>query len=202
MKTYEKVIDVSDTPTIVFGRRAVTWWSTVAFIAIEATTLVICVVTYLYIRKNFHHWPPPPLRVPDLIRPTISVAFLALTNIPNYWLHQKVRQMDKGGARVGFLLMSALIAIAVVLRIYDFRDINAHWDTNAYASAAWITIAFHSTLLFLQALEIWVFTALFWFGPLEGKHFSDADDNCTYWYFMSLVWIPVYMLLYWTPRLI
>jgi cytochrome c oxidase subunit III len=202
MKTYEKVIDVSDTPTIVFGRRAVTWWSTVAFIAIEATTLVICVVTYLYIRKNFHHWPPPPLRVPDLIRPTISVAFLALTNIPNYWLHQKVRQMDKGGARVGFLLMSALIAIAVVLRVYDFRDINAHWDTNAYASAAWITIAFHSTLLFLQALEIWVFTALFWFGPLEGKHFSDADDNCTYWYFMSLVWIPVYMLLYWTPRLI
>jgi heme/copper-type cytochrome/quinol oxidase subunit 3 len=110
--------------------------------------------------------------------------------------------MDKGGARVGFLLMSALIAIAVVLRVYDFRDINAHWDTNAYASAAWITIAFHSTLLFLQALEIWVFTALFWFGPLEGKHFSDADDNCTYWYFMSLVWIPVYMLLYWTPRLI
>jgi heme/copper-type cytochrome/quinol oxidase subunit 3 len=202
MKTYEKVIDVSDTPTIVFGRRAVTWWSTVAFIAIEATTLVICVVTYLYIRKNFHHWPPPPLRVPDLIRPTISVVFLALTNIPNYWLHQKVRQMDKGGARVGFLLMSALIAIAVVLRVYDFRDINAHWDTNAYASAAWITIAFHSTLLFLQALEIWVFTALFWFGPLEGKHFSDADDNCTYWYFMSLVWIPVYMLLYWTPRLI
>jgi cytochrome c oxidase subunit III len=202
MKTYEKVIDVSATPTIVFGRRAVTWWSTVAFIAIEATTLVICVVTYLYIRKNFHHWPPPPLRVPDLIRPTISVAFLALTNIPNYWLHQKVRQMDKGGARVGFLLMSALIAIAVVLRVYDFRDINAHWDTNAYASAAWITIAFHSTLLFLQALEIWVFTALFWFGPLEGKHFSDADDNCTYWYFMSLVWIPVYMLLYWTPRLI
>jgi heme/copper-type cytochrome/quinol oxidase subunit 3 len=202
MKTYEKVIDVSDTPTIVFGRRAVTWWSTVAFIAIEATTLVICVVTYLYIRKNFHHWPPPPLRVPDLIRPTISVAFLALTNIPNYWLHQKVRQMDKGGARVGFLLMSALIAIAVVLRVYDFRDINAHWDTNAYASAAWITIAFHSTLLFLQALEIWVFTALFWFGPLEGKHFSDADDNCTYWYFMSLVWIPVYMFLYWTPRLI
>jgi heme/copper-type cytochrome/quinol oxidase subunit 3 len=202
MKTYEKVIDVSDTPTIVFGRRAVTWWSTVAFIAIEATTLVICVVTYLYIRKNFHHWPPPPLRVPDLIPPTISVAFLALTNIPNYWLHQKVRQMDKGGARVGFLLMSALIAIAVVLRVYDFRDINAHWDTNAYASAAWITIAFHSTLLFLQALEIWVFTALFWFGPLEGKHFSDADDNCTYWYFMSLVWIPVYMLLYWTPRLI
>lgn len=201
MKAYEKVIDVTETPTIVFGRRAGTWWGTAGFICIEATTLVVCVMTYLYVRKNFHAWPPPPLRVPDLIRPTISAAFLALTVIPNYWLHQRVRKLDKRGTQVGLLVMSIAVAIAVVLRIYDFRDINAHWDTNAYGSAAWITIAFHSTLLFLEALETWVFTALFWFGPVEGKHFSDADDNCLYWYFMSLVWLPMYMLLYWTPRL-
>ena len=94
MKTYEKVIDVSETPTIVFGRRASTWWGTTAFIAIEATTLVICTMTYLYVRKNFHHIPPAPLRVPDLLRPTLGAAFLALTNIPNYWLHQKVRRLD------------------------------------------------------------------------------------------------------------
>ena len=202
MKTYEKVLDVSETPTIVFGRRAATWWGTTAFIAIEATTLVICVVTYLYVRKNFHHWPPPPLRVPDLIRPTISAVFLSLTNIPNYWLHQRVRRVDKRGAQIGLGFMSVAVAIALVLRFFDFRDLNAHWDTNAYGSAVWITVAFHFTLLGLEALETWVFTALCWFGPLEGKHFGDADDNCLYWYFMSLVWLPIYMLIYWTPRLI
>ena len=202
MRTYEKVIDVTNTPTIVFGRRASTWWGTTAFICIEATTLVICVVTYLYLRKNFHHWPPPPLRVPDLIRPSITAAFLALSNIPNRWLHNRVRRLDKGGVRLGMLAMSIVVAVAVVLRIYDFRDLNTHWDTNAYGSAAWITVAFHSTLLFLEALETWVFTALFWFGPTEGKHFADADDNCVYWYFMSLVWIPMYVLVYWTPRLV
>jgi heme/copper-type cytochrome/quinol oxidase subunit 3 len=202
MKTYTPVVNVADTPTIVFGRRAMTWWSTIAFIAIESTTLVVCVVTYLYVRKNFHHWPPPPLRVPDLLRPTISAVFLALTCIPNFWLHKRVRRLDKRGVQFGLLVMSVLAAIAIWFRVYDFRDINAHWDTNAYGSAAWITIAFHSTLLALEALETWVFTALFWFGSLEGKHFSDADDNCVYWYFMSLVWIPMYMLLYWTPRLI
>jgi heme/copper-type cytochrome/quinol oxidase subunit 3 len=201
MKTYEKVIDVAETPTLVLGRRASTWWGTTAFIAIEFSTLVICVMTYLYLRKNEHHWPPPPLRVPDIIRPTITAVFLALTVIPNYWLHQRVRRLDKRGVQFGLLVMSILVAIALVLRLYDFRDINAHWDTNAYGSAVWITIAFHSTLLFLEALETWVFTALFWFGPIEGKHFSDADDNCVYWYFMSLVWIPMYMLLYWVPRL-
>lgn len=201
MKTYEKVIDVSQTPTIVFGRRALTWWGTVAFICIESTTLLVCIMTLLYVRKNFHNWPPPPLRVPDLLRPTISAVFLGLTVIPNYWFHQKVRKLDKRGAQIGFLIMSTLAAVAVVLRIYDFRDLNAHWDTNAYGSAAWLTVAFHSTLLFLEAIETWVFTALFWFGPVEGKHFGDADDNAVYWYFMSLVWLPMYAIVYWTPRL-
>ena len=202
MKSYHGVLDVTETPTVVFGRRAGTWWGTVAFICIEATTLVICVVTYLYFRKNFHHWPPPPHRVPDLLRPTISAVFLALTCVPNYWLHQKTRMLDKGGARVGLLIMSLLVVVAVILRLYDFRDLNVHWDSNAYASAAWITVAFHSTLLFLEALETCVFTALFWFGSVEGKHFSDVDDNCLYWYFMSIVWLPMYALIYWMPRLI
>jgi heme/copper-type cytochrome/quinol oxidase subunit 3 len=202
MKTYEKVVDVTETPTVVFGRRASTWLGTTAFIAIEGTTLVICIMTYLYVRKNFHRWPPPPLVVPDLIRPTISALFLALTTIPNYWLHQKVRKLDKRGTQIGLLVMSILVAIAVWLRAYDFRDLNAHWDTNAYGSAAWITVAFHSTLLALEALETWVFTALFWFGPLEGKHFSDADDNCAYWYFMAIAWLPMYALIFWVPRLV
>jgi heme/copper-type cytochrome/quinol oxidase subunit 3 len=158
-------------------------------------------MTFLYVRKNFHHWPPPPLRVPDLLRPTISAVFLALTVIPNRWFHNKVRRLDKRGVQIGLLVMSILAAIAVVLRIYDFRDLNAHWDTNAYGSAAWLTVAFHSTLLFLEAIETWVFAALFWFGPVEGKHFGDADDNAVYWYFMSLVWLPMYAIVYWTPRL-
>ena len=116
MKTYEKVIDVSQTPTIVFGRRASTWWGTAGFMAIEGTTLVICVVTYLYLRKNFHHWPPPPLRVPDLLRPSLTAALLALSNIPNRWLHQRARKLDKRGTQIGLLIMSLVAAAAVVLQ--------------------------------------------------------------------------------------
>lgn len=201
MKEYQAVVDVSKTPAIVFGRRALTWWGTVAFICIEAMTLVICVMAYLYVRKNYQQWPPPPNRVPDVIRPTISAVFLALTNIPNYWLHQRVRRLDKRGVQIGLLMMTVCAIIAVILRFYDFRDLNVHWDTNAYASAAWITVAFHFTLLSLELLETSVFAALFWFGSTEGKHFTDADGNCVYWYFMSLVWLPLYLLVYWSPRL-
>ena len=132
--------------------------------------------------------------------PTLSVAFLALTNVPNYWLHQKFRKLDKRAAAMGLLLMALLATIAVGLRVFDFRDLNTHWDSNAYSSAAWFTVGAHTSLLFFEMIETWVFVALFWFGPIEGKHFADGEDNCVYWYFMSLVWIPFYILLYWSPR--
>jgi cytochrome c oxidase subunit 3 len=202
MKRYRSLIDVSDLPTFTFGRSAITWWGTLGYMAIEGMSLVVCAVTYLYLRKNVYHWPPPPTQLPGVFLPGIGAAFLALTNIANYWLHQAARRLDLGATRIGFLILSVLGAIAIVFRVYDFRELNTHWDSNAYASAAWLTVGFHAALLVFEVIETWVFTALMWFGPVEGKHFSDADDNCLYWYFMSLIWLPLYVLIYWSPRLL
>jgi cytochrome c oxidase subunit III len=35
----------------------------------------------------------------------------------------------------------------------------------------------------------------------HGKRFSDVSDNAFYWNFVVLSWPPIYVLLYWTPRL-
>jgi heme/copper-type cytochrome/quinol oxidase subunit 3 len=200
MKRHYPVLDVAQLPTIAFGRRSPTWWGTVGFMVIEASTLVVAAVSYLYLRKNHHDWPPEPYALPSLIIPTISALLLALSNIPNRWLHKASRRMDKRPVQVGLLIMGILATIAVGIRIFDFRELNVHWDTNAYASAAWLTLSFHTMLLAFEMVETWVFAALFWFGPVEGKHFADVEDNCVYWYFMSLVWLPVYALLYLSPR--
>jgi cytochrome c oxidase subunit III len=202
MKRYRSLIDVSELPTFTFGRSAITWWGTLGFAAIEGTSLVVCAVAYLYMRKNVYQWPPPPTHLPGVVLPGIGAAFLALTNIMNYHLHKGVRRMDLSATRRGMLIMSILGAIAIVFRVYDFRELNTHWDSNAYSSAAWVTVGFHAGLLAFEVIETWVFTALMWFGPVEGKHFADADDNCFYWYFMSLVWLPIYVLIYWSPRLL
>jgi heme/copper-type cytochrome/quinol oxidase subunit 3 len=202
MKRYRQMIDVSNLPTFVFGRDAITWWGTIGFAAIEGMSLIVCGVAYLYLRKNVYHWPPPPTRLPGVLLPGIGAAFLALTNIANYWLHRAVRRLDIGKTKQGFLIMSILGAIAIAFRVYDFRELNTHWDSNAYSSAAWVMVGFHAGLLVFEVIETWVFTALVWLGSLEGKHFADADDNCFYWYFMSLVWLPIYVLIYWSPRLL
>src|SRR4051812_35222829 len=108
MKRYRPIIDVSELPTFSFGRSAITWWGTLGYIAIEGMTIVVCVVAYMYLRKNEYHWPPAPTPLPGVILPGIGAAFLALTNIANYRLHLVVRRMDLTGTKIWFLVMSIL----------------------------------------------------------------------------------------------
>jgi hypothetical protein len=37
--------------------------------------------------------------------------------------------------------------------------------------------------------------------PTE-RHFTDASDLAVYWLYMTLVWVPLYAMLYWAPRII
>ncbi len=41
---------------------------------------------------------------------------------------------------------------------------------------------------------------LLWFGPIEGRRFVDAEENQSYWDFVVLAWLPVWVTLYWLPR--
>ena len=33
------------------------------------------------------------------------------------------------------------------------------------------------------------------------RRFVDVSENAFYWYFVVLVWLPLYAVIYWVPRL-
>jgi len=200
MKRYRISGDVSELPTVVFGSRGSLWWGTLAFMLIEGTEIAVCVASYLYVRKNFHDWPPPPTPLPSLLIPTIGVITMLLSIVMMYRVDKAAKALDKPAVQRGLVIMSLFGIALVALRFYDFGALNTHWDTDAYGSTAWATVGFHSSLLFLEVVETMVFTALALVGPWEAKHFSDTEDNALYWYFMCGIWIPVYVLLFIMPR--
>jgi cytochrome c oxidase subunit I+III len=200
MKRYKIAGDVSELPSVVFGKRAITWWGTLMFMFIEGMTIAVCAASYLYVRKNFHAWPPPPTPLASLLIPTIGVVTMLASIVMMRRVQKAAEALDKPAVTSGLVIM-ALFGIALVaLRVFDFGSLNTHWDTDAYGSTAWATVAFHSTLLLFEAVETTVFAVLALAGPWEAKHFSDAEDNAMYWYFMCGIWIPVYVLLFILPR--
>ena len=195
------VADVSGLPRTVFGHRSLMWWGTLGFIVIEGTTLFICVVSYFYLRRNFATWPPEHVFRPALLIPTVQVALMALSNIPMRAADKASSRMDLAGVRRNFLICSVLAFVMVVLRWFEFKSLNVRWDTNAYGSAAWATVLSHGTLLLLEFVETVVFTVLLFGSEVEERDLSGASDNALYWYFMTGVWIPLYVIVYLSPYL-
>jgi cytochrome c oxidase subunit III len=199
MRPTRPVADVSALPRTVFGHRALMWWGTLGFIAIEGTTLVICVVSYFYLRRNFSTWPPEHIYRPSLLIPTVQVLLMMASNIPMRAVDRASSRMDLPAVRRGLVICSVLILVMCVLRVFEFRSLHVHWDTTAYGSVAWAIIFSHGTLLWLETAEMLAITALL-FGPtVEERDLSGVSDNALYWYFLTGVYVPLYVIVFLSP---
>jgi cytochrome c oxidase subunit 3 len=199
MKPMRVVADVSGLPRIVFGHRSLMWWGTLGFIAIEGTTLFICVVSYFYLRKNFSTWPPEHVLRPSLVVPTVQVILMLASIIPMGWVDAASRRLDLRGVRIGLVACSVLAVTMTILRWFEFQSLNVRWDSNAYGSAAWATLTAHSTLLLLETFETIAFTVLMFGAAVEKRDLAGASDNAFYWYFMAGIWPPLAAVIYLSP---
>jgi heme/copper-type cytochrome/quinol oxidase subunit 3 len=199
MRPIRAVADVRDLPRTVFGHRSLMWWGTLGFIMIEGTTLFICVVTYFYLRRNFSSWPPEHIWRPGLLVPTIQAALMLLSNIPMYAVDRASRKLDLGAVRTGMAICSLLIVTMCVLRVFEFHAIKVRWDTSAYGSVAWAALVAHTTLLVLEAAETLTITVMMFQPDVEERDLSGVSDNAFYWYFLTGVWIPLYVMVFLTP---
>ena len=199
MKPVRVTADISALPRTVFGHRSLMWWGTVGFIMIEGTTLFICVVSYFYLRRNFATWPPQHIYRPAILIPTIQAVLMLASNIPMRGVDRASSRMDIAGVRRGLVICSVLIVIMTVLRWFELGAVKVRWDTNAYGSVAWATLVSHSTLLVLEMAETITITALMFQPDVEERDLSGVSDNALYWYFLTLVWIPLYIMVFLTP---
>jgi heme/copper-type cytochrome/quinol oxidase subunit 3 len=159
------------------------------------------VVSYFYLRRNFSTWPPEHVFRPALLIPTIQAGLMLLSNFPMASVDRAARRMDLRGVQKGMVVCSILAVIMTVLRWFEFKSLNVRWDSNAYGSAAWATLTSHGTLLLLETAETIAFTVLLLAGPVEERDLAGASDNALYWYFMSGVWIPLYIVIFLSPYL-
>lgn len=194
-------IDVSELPTTTFGRRNTNWWGTVGFMVIEGTTLLVVAASLLYLRGNFDSWPPRPILPPDLGVPTIVLLLLLAKLVPAWLCIDAAKRLDRSATRLWLAVALVLGAAATGFRLLEFESLNVRWDTNAYGSAVWVLLGFHTTLLLFDVLETAALILLLSSEDrLRSKHFADAADSAVYEFFLSLAWVPLYLLVYLLPR--
>jgi len=196
-------IDVSALPDHGFGSRSVMWWATVLVILIEATVFVATITSYFYLQGNEAAWPPPDTPLPGLEWPTVNTIILLVSLLPNQFVKAAAEKMELRKVQIG-MIVADLIAIGfVAVRVLEFAHLNVRWDSSAYGSITWTLLGFHTFHLVTDLFDSIVLTVLmFTRHGREPKRFVDASENCFYWYFVVLSWLPIYAVLYWAPRIL
>lgn len=194
--------DLSGLQTHGFSHRALTWWGLVAFFLIEGTAFAMAIAAYFFLMNQEQAWPPPPFAPPDLLAGTLFTIVLLLSEIPNSLAKhaadhgelKKLRWLLIGHAAAGLVLLG--------LRLWEFGSLNVLWTDNAYGSILWALLLLHAAHFLTDWVDTLVLACLM-HGKhgMEGRRFVDCSENAIYWRFVWLTWLPIYLMIYWLPRL-
>lgn len=197
----EQVVrDVSSLPTFGFGSKSTPWWGTLAFVGLEGMGFAIIIAAYLFLVATNANWPlssPPP----NLWAGTLNTVVLVVSVVPNIWASHVAKRFDLRLVRVALIVMSVIGLATLAIRGFEFGNLNVRWDSDAYGSVVWVVLGLHTTHLATDIGDTIVLTVLMFTRHATPRRFSDVTDNVFYWNFVILAWLPLYLLLYWAPRL-
>jgi cytochrome c oxidase subunit III len=193
--------DVSGLPTHAFSYRSLTWWGIIAYMVIEGMFFVLTIAAYFFLMSHERSWAPQPWDPPNLVWGTLFTLIILASEIVNTVIKKAANEYDTDKI-LSLLPWMVLVGIVlIVIRGLEFNSLNVLWWENAYGSVIW-------TLLFLHALHLVTDlfdTVVLWFlmktpHGQEPRRLVDVDENCLYWRYLWLSWLPIYLLIYWVPR--
>jgi heme/copper-type cytochrome/quinol oxidase subunit 3 len=193
------VIDVSPLPKFAFGHKGLIWWGTVGFMVIEGSMFVMGLIVYFYLRLKVEAW-PPSLPNPDIGFASANLAVVLASCVPNALAKRAAEAFDLRKVRLWLVVLTLAGAITLVLRAFEYTQLNCRWDDNAYGSIVWVLLSLHTIHVGTDVVESAVLTALMFIGPVTDRRFVDASENSLYWYFIAAWWIPIYLTIYFAPR--
>ncbi|WP_249341670.1 cytochrome c oxidase subunit 3 [Sphingomonas sp. 3P27F8] len=191
---------MSDLPDCAMGPRNIVWWGNIGFMLIEGTAFLLAMAVYLYLQSESPSWPPAGDTPPDLAWSTMFTVGLFTSEALNLWVSRKAKAKDAAGVRRGTLLMALAGLMFLVVRGVELDHLNIRWDQDAYGSAVWMLMVLHTSHLTTELGESAVQSAWLHTHRIDPDQFSDVQDNCEYWTFVVLAWVPIYVLIYWVPR--
>jgi heme/copper-type cytochrome/quinol oxidase subunit 3 len=192
-------LDVSGLPSYGFAHRSLMWWGNAGMMTIEGVAFGFMVVIYFYLRDISRVWPDAG-SPPDLLWGTLNLAVILVSAAPNYLAQEAALDRSLPRVRIWLYVCSAFGIALVAVRWFEFGALNVRWDDGAYGSVGWVLMGLHSFNLLTDVLDTFVLTAVTYSKPVEGKRFVDIAENCGYWYFVVLTWLPIYAVVYFGAR--
>jgi cytochrome c oxidase subunit 3 len=139
---------------------------------------------------------------PGLVVSGLFTALLLLSEIGNVLTNRAAHAERQRATQIGLVAMSLVGLILLWIRWHELHALNVRWDDSAYGSIVWALMFLHTVHLATDLGDTLVITVFTFTHEVDTDRFSDVADNCLYWHFVVLAWLPIYALIYWVPRLV
>lgn len=196
-----RTLDVSHLQPFAVSTQAPLWWGQLCITLIEGSMFLILIAAFLYTRLRVDVWPPPGEHFPGLVLPTIALLPLLGSAYGSYIATEGAKEDDRRRMIGGMLLNLVLAAVFFVMRLVEWHSLNFNWKADINGSYMWAFLSLHSfdfvaDLIFTVVLLISVAT-----GRYGEKQRIGVHVDSIVWYFLVGIWIPIYLVIYWGPRL-
>jgi heme/copper-type cytochrome/quinol oxidase subunit 3 len=125
------------------------WWGMVVFIATESTLFGTLVGTYIYLRIENKHWPPPNVPKTPVLTPTLLTAALLLTSIPMHVASRAAGSWRRETAWRATAIAFFVQLVYIVWQLHDYVHTVHVYDPK---QSAWASI--YVTLLGADHLHV------------------------------------------------
>jgi heme/copper-type cytochrome/quinol oxidase subunit 3 len=200
--TPARTLDVSGLPAYEISRRSPLWSGQLLMALIEGTVLCILIAIYFYARLSVDVWPPPGVPPLKLFIPSLALIPLVLSAGGSYTATEGAkknsRSMMLGG--LGANLVLALVFLA--LRFIEWRTFNFTWASDIHGTLVWSILFLHTFDVVADLLMTAVLIVILLIGKYGPRQRLGVHVDSVLWYFLVLIWFPLYVTLYWGPYLV
>jgi heme/copper-type cytochrome/quinol oxidase subunit 3 len=168
------------------------WWGMVVFIATESTLFGALVGTYIYLRIQNAHWPPPNVPKTPVLTPTLLTAALVLTSIP---MHIASRAAGSGRRETAWRATAIAFVVQLVYIVWQLHDyvhtVHVYDPKQSAWASVYVTLlgADHVHVLAGVLLSAW-FVLRIW-SRLTHYRIVGLQTTAFYWHAVNTITLVV-----------
>ena len=133
---------------------------------------------------------------------SLALIPLVLSAVGSYAASEGAKKNNRGLMVWGLGANIVLALLFLGARFVAWRAFNFTWQSDIHGSLVWTLLFLHTFDMIadlLMTLMLMVIVASGNYGP---KQRLGVHVDSVIWYFLVLIWFPLYITIYWGPRLV
>lgn len=197
-----RTLDVSGLPPYDISSQSPLFWGQMLLCLIEGSVFCMVIATYFYLRLGADVWPGPGIRLPDVTSASWALLPLVASCAGSYLATEGAKKNSRSGMLWGLGINLGFATVFLVLRGIAWSSLNFTWASDAHGSIVWTILFLHSYDIVADMLVTAVLMIIVASGRYGPRQRIGVHVDSVLWYFLVGIWIPLYGVVYWAPRLI